>query len=317
LRIHVKTPSRLHFGIIDLAGNLGRGYGAIGLAIDEPGYEILAEESKKLEVIGSGEDVELTRKIAEKVARLYGFPAEAKISILDNIPRHVGLSSTTQLTLAVATAITKLYGAEASPIEIADRTGRGKISGIGTYAFAVGGFIADGGVKRGRFPPLIFRCEFPEKWRFVVATPEVKRRLDEKAEEKLFRRATAPAGIARAICHLLVMKMLPSLIETDIGSFGQALTEVQKLVGKAFSPYQGGIFRGRIVTDVVNHMLKHGAYGVGQSSWGPTVYGLAENVDHADELMEKVKKFLQSRDRKAVVRVVKPNNRGAKVKIEA
>jgi beta-ribofuranosylaminobenzene 5'-phosphate synthase len=316
LKIHVKTPSRLHFGIIDLGGKLGRGYGAIGLAIDEPGYEILVEEGKKLEVIGPEEDVGRAKKIAEKVARLYGFPPEAKINILDNIPRHVGLSSTTQLTLAVATAITKLHGVEASPIELAYRTGRGKVSGIGTYAFAVGGFIADGGVKRGRFSPLIFCCDFPEEWRFVVATPEIKRRLDEKAEKKLFRRATAPASIARAICHLLVMKMLPSLMESDIESFGGALTEVQRLVGKAFSPYQGGIFRGRIVSDVVNHMLKHGAYGVGQSSWGPTVYGLAENVDQADELMEKVKKFLQSRDRKAVVRVAKPNNRGAKVKIE-
>lgn len=307
----------MHFGIIDLGGNLGRSYGAIGLAIDEPGYEILAEKSAKLEVIGVGEDVGRVKKIARKVARLYGFPAKAKINILKSIPRHVGLSSTTQLTLAVATTITKLYGVEASPIELADRTGRGKTSGIGTYVFAVGGFIVDGGVMGGRFPPLIFRHDFPGRWRFVVVTPEVKRGLDEKAEGKLFKRATAPASIAQEICHLLVMKMLPSLVESDVENFGRALTEVQKLVGKAFFPYQKGIFRGRVVSDTVNYMLKHGAYGAGQSSWGPTAYGLAKNAAHADELRGKVEKFFKEKGLKATVRVARPNNRGAKVKIEA
>jgi beta-ribofuranosylaminobenzene 5'-phosphate synthase len=307
----------LHFGIIDLGGNLGRGYGAIGLAINEPGYEILVEEGKKLEVTGPEEDAERARKIAKRVARLYSFPAEVKISILDEIPRHVGLSSTTQLTLAVATAVTKLYNVKVSPIELADKTGRGKISGIGTYAFALGGFIVDGGVRPGRFPPLIFRHDFPEKWRFVVATPEIKRGLDEEAEEKLFKRATAPANIARAICHLLVMKMLPSLVEGDVESFGGALTEIQRLVGKAFSPYQKGIFRGRVVSDTVNYMLKQGAYGAGQSSWGPTAYGLAKNTAQANELRRKVEKFFKEKGLKAAVRVAKPNNRGARVKIEA
>lgn len=290
---------------------------SIGLAIDEPGYEILAEKSRELEVIGLEEDVERAKKAAEEVARLYDLLGKAKINILRNIPKHVGLSSTTQLTLAVAKAITKLYGVEAPPVELAERLGRGKTSGVGTYAFAVGGFIMDGGVRLERFPPLIFRRDFPKEWRFVVVTPEVKRGLDEEAEEKLFKRATAPAGIARAICHLLVMRMLPSLAEGDVKSFGRALTEIQRLVGRAFSPYQRGIFRGRAVSDVVNLLLTHGAYGAGQSSWGPTVYGLAENAAHADEIKEKVEEFLRAKGLNASVWVARPNNKGAKVGIEA
>lgn len=317
MRIRVETPSRLHFGIIDLGGNLGHRFGAIGLAIDKPGYKILVEKSRKLEVTGAEEDVGLAKETAEKVARLYGFPLKAKISILENIPRHVGLGSTTQLKLAVAMAVTKLYGLKTQPVELAGKVGRGKTSGIGTYAFAVGGFVVDGGVRQGKFPPLIFRHDFPEEWRFVVVTPEVKRGLDEEAEGKLFMRATAPASIAQKICHLLVMKMLPSVVEGDVEAFGLALTGVQRLVGKAFSPYQKGIFRGRVVSDIVNRLSTHGAYGVGQSSWGPTAYGLAENVSHADELRGKVEKFLRVRGIKARVWVAKCNNSGAKVKIEA
>lgn len=314
MRVHVKTPSRLHFGLIDLSGSLGRSYGALGLAVDGLGYEISVEKSRKLEVLGPEEDVECAEKVAEEVARLYDLPAMTKISISKSIPRHVGLGSTTQLTLAVATAITTLYGVETSAVELAERTGRGKNSGAGTYAFLNGGFIVDGGVRGSKFPPLIFRLDFPEKWRFIITTPKIKRGLDERTEEKLFKRITAPAGIAREICHLLIMKMLPSIVERDIENFGRGLTEVQGLVGKAFSPYQKGIFQSGTVFDAVSYMLEHGAYGAGQSSWGPTVYGLAKNDAHADRLRKGVKKFLRSKGHEAATRVVKPNNTGAKIK---
>ncbi|MFQ6129478.1 MAG: beta-ribofuranosylaminobenzene 5'-phosphate synthase family protein [Candidatus Hadarchaeaceae archaeon] len=317
LRIHIKTPSRLHFGIIDLSRSLGRSYGSVGLAIEGPGYEILAEKSEELEVIGLEKDAERARKIAEKIIQIYNIPRQVKMNILESIPMHVGLGSTTQLTLAVATAITKLYGVKVSPVRLAEKMGRGKNSGVGTYAFVRGGFIVDGGVKEGRFPPLIFRYDFPEEWHFVIVTQEIERGLDEKTEEGLFKQITASSDIARRICHSLVMKMLPSIVERDIESFGQVLTEVQRLVGEAFSPYQGGVFGSKVASDIVERMLKDGAYGAGQSSWGPTVYGLVGGKAQAEELKEIILDFLKGKNYKASLRVVRPNNRGAKVQIKA
>jgi len=150
LRIHIKTPSRLHFGIIDLSRSLGRSYGSVGLAIEGLGYEILAEKGEELKVLGPEKDAEQARKIAEKVTQIYNIPHQVKINILKRIPMHVGLGSTTQLTLAVATAITKLYGVKASSVELAEKMGRGKNSGVGTYAFMNGGFIVDGGIIGAR-----------------------------------------------------------------------------------------------------------------------------------------------------------------------
>jgi len=316
LRIHIKTPSRLHFGIIDLSRSLGRSYGSVGLAIEGLGYEILAEKGEELKVLGPEKDAEQARKIAEKVTQIYNIPHQVKINILKSIPMHVGLGSTTQLTLAVATAITKLYGVKASSVELAEKMGRGKNSGVGTYAFMNGGFIVDGGIKGGRFPPLIFRHNFPEEWHFVIVTPEIERGLDEKTEEGLFKRITASTDIARKICHSIVMKMLPSIVERDIESFGKVLTEVQRLVGEAFSPYQGGVFGSQVASDIVNRMLEDGAYGAGQSSWGPTVYGLVEGKAKEKELEEKILDFLKGKNYKASLRMVEPNNEGAKVKIE-
>lgn len=313
LRIRVKTPSRLHFGIVDLSGSLGRSYGALGLAIDEPGYEIVAERSEKFGI--EGEDKKRVREIASRVARLYGLSTDIKVHVLQSIPRHVGLGSTTQLTLAVGKALTELHGLKIHPVELAEKTGRGKNSGVGTYAFAEGGFIVDGGRKNG-FPPLILRRDFPGEWRFVVATPGVGRGLGEGAEEKLFKRVKSPAWIAREISHLLVMKMLPSMVERDIENFGQALTEVDGLVGKAFSPYQKGKFHSKVVSDTIDCMLKHGAHGAGQSSWGPTAYGLVGGDAHASELRGEVEEFLREKGYTAVVGVARPNNTGARVKTE-
>lgn len=316
LRIHIKTPSRLHFGIIDLSRSLSRSYGSVGLAIEGVGYEILAEESEGLEVLGPERDVEQARKIAEKVIQIYNIPRQVKINILDSIPMHVGLGSTTQLTLGIATAITKLHGVKASPVELAEKMGRGKNSGVGTYAFMKGGFIVDGGIKERRFPPLIFRHDFPKQWQFVIVTPEIERGLDEKTEEELFKQITASTDIARRICHSLVMKMLPFIVERDIEGFGQGLTEVQRLVGEAFSTYQGGVFGSQVASDIVNRMLEEGAYGAGQSSWGPTVYGLVKGKAQAEELKEAISEFLKGKNYIASIKVVRPNNRGAKVEIK-
>jgi len=289
----------------------------VGLAIEGPGYEIFAEKSEGLEVLGPERDAEQARKIAEKVIQIYNIPHQVKINILESIPMHVGLGSTTQLTLAVATAITKLFGAKASSVELAEKMGRGKNSGVGTYAFMEGGFIVDGGIKKGNFPPLIFRHDFPEEWHFVIVTPEIERGLDEKTEEELFKQITASPDIARRICHSLVMKMLPSIVERDIEGFGKVLTEVQRLVGGAFSSYQGGVFGSRVASDIVNRMLKDGAYGAGQSSWGPTVYGLVDGKAQAEEFKERILEFLKGKNYKASLKVVRSNNRGAKVEIKA
>jgi predicted sugar kinase len=61
-------------------------------------------------------------------------------------------------------------------------------------------------------------------------------------------------------------------------------------------------------------MKKHGAYGVGQSSWGPTVYGLAHDEKEAKKLQAEVEAFLQDRDGGQVF-VGNANNRGATIRL--
>ena len=78
-----------------------------------------------------------------------GLGGSVAITIRNLYPSHVGLGSGSQLSLAVARAITELHDRHLTTQELARLTGRGGTSGIGTAAFDHGGFIIDGGHRFG------------------------------------------------------------------------------------------------------------------------------------------------------------------------
>jgi beta-ribofuranosylaminobenzene 5'-phosphate synthase len=318
LKVKIVTPARLHLGIIDTSGDLGRLYGSIGVAIDRPNVVLEARSSQTLKA--TGEDSERTLKIAETFLDRFPKAKCAQINVSQGIPEHVGLGSGTQLSLAVGTAIARLSGVDISVREIAVALGRGRISGIGVNVFEHGGFILDAGRRctgevkgvQSDLSLAVLHRKFPAEWRFVVAIPSIERGLSGRHEKKAFSDLppASPELVGR-ICRLIIMKMLPSLIEKNIKDFGESMTTIQNLVGESFSQAQGGRFFRSPVEDCVRFMLESGAYGAGQSSWGPTVYGLVANDSHAEKLKEHVEQFLDQRD-DGIVFVAKANNDGAR-----
>lgn len=282
-----------------------------------------AEPSESLEVTGPRSvDVRLQ---AQRFFRSFSLPSKARITVKEEIPRHVGLGSGTQLSLAVAVALARLSGLRANILELAKVMGRGSFSGVGTAVFKHGGFVLEGGQSvsgRGEsldrsvsMPPIILHYPFPAKWRFVVATPNVQRGFTDEEEKEAFGslEPPPPERVGR-ICRLLVMAMLPSLVERDIRGFGRALTEIQEIVGDSFAGVQGGRFRTPVVGECISHMLSNGAYGAGQSSWGPTVYGLVHGDKEAEDLRRKVGAFLDRRSGGKVF-FTGVDNRGARVEV--
>jgi len=111
-----------------------------------------------------------------------------------------------------------------------------------------------------------------------------------------------------------MMKLLPALVEKDIENFGDALTEIQKIVGKYFSGVQGGIYSSQLAKECAEQMLKLGAYAVGQSSWGPTFYGLTRGIKQARKLQSYVQAFLK-RETGGEAFYTKANNKGAYIRL--
>ena len=316
MKVYIKTPARLHLGLIDLNGDLGRVFGGLGVAIDHPNVILEAEKSQTLTV--SGKKVELTRKLATNFLEAYGLKEKVSIYVEQAIPEHVGLGSGTQLALAVATATARLYGVKAATNEFAAVMGRVAQSGVGTAVFEQGGLVVDAGKNTKdpaqRIIPLICRLPFPDEWRFVVAIPNVAKGLANEAEALAFKLLPpmAPEEVGK-ICRLTMMKLLPAVVEKDIKSFGEALTLIQSIVGDSFAKAQGGRYSSSTASKCIEFMMQIGAYGAGQSSWGPTIYSIVKNGE-ARELQVKTKAFLDSSIGGEVF-VAKTNNRGAIIKV--
>jgi beta-RFAP synthase len=323
LKVYVKTPARLHLGLIDLGGELGRIFGGIGVAIGYPNVILEAQPSQGF--TAEGERSDTVKLLVERFLKKYRIEAKVTVNVKQTIPEHVGLGSGTQLALAVAAALAKLFHVKASIQDLALAMGRGQISGVGTAVFEKGGLVVEGGLKTQKnkprlpapesFPPVIFHQPFPDDWLFVVAIPNVKRGFTDEEEMPAFRRLPPmPAQDVGKICRLTMMKLLPSLIEHDIENFGSALTQIQNIVGEYFAEVQGGRYSSPIAKECTEHMLELGAYAVGQSSWGPTFYGLVQGEKQARKLQSHIQVFLDRRvGGKAFY--TKANNRGAYIKL--
>jgi beta-ribofuranosylaminobenzene 5'-phosphate synthase len=320
VKVYVKTSARLHMGLIDLNGNIGRIFGGLGVGIKYPNVILEAQQAEALCV--TGEKIEQVKALAQRFFDFYRIKAKAKIYVKQTIPEHVGLGSGTQLALAVATALAKLFNVKASTAELALAMGRAKRSGIGTTVFEKGGFVVDGGktVKNNAavtecFPPPIFHMPFPEKWTFVVAIPNTKKGLSKDAEIAAFNQLPPmPAEKVGEICRLIMLKLLPALVEQDIKSFGEALTQIQIIVGTHFAPAQGGTYSSETTTEGIHLLQKLGVHGVGQSSWGPTFYGLCQNEKEAEVMQEKIRAFLNNGVGGQVF-TTKANNKGVTIRV--
>ena len=88
------------------------------------------------------------------------------------------------------------------------------------------------------------------------------------------------------------MALLPSLIEDDLVTFGGSLSDVQRITGKWFAPVQGDTFSAPSRA-LIERFRALGAHGVGQSSWGPAVYGIVEGYEQAAAMVDQLASSLE------------------------
>jgi len=303
----IETPKRIHFGLIDPSASLGRRFGGLGVAV-EGGYVVRVEGGGESIKAGK-EDRETIETVLRTLRKTLGIEGSYSIEVLRGVPRHVGLGSTTQLSLAVAKAVSRLEGLNLGTAELARALGRGRDSGVGVYTFEFGGFVIDGGVGRG-IPPLIVRHDFPEEWALILITPELKAGFNEVEERKAMDSSFGSGEIASRISHRVLLGLLPALVERDIESFGAHLTAIQRLVGRQFSRFQGGEFRPDL--RALLSFLGGRTYGCGQSSWGPTVYGLIRRADF-ERIRAETEDYLRELGLRARIELGVPRNRGFSV----
>jgi beta-ribofuranosylaminobenzene 5'-phosphate synthase len=279
-RLRIQTPSRLHFGLFSWGPDAIRQFGGVGLMIDDPGLSITAEPAEDWAAEGPLADRAL--RVAREVARrLHDRNPRPLRFQIEHAPReHAGLGTGTQLSLGIARLVAEQVGWPEAPLNVlAEWTGRGRRSGVGLHGFALGGLIVDGGRRsEDGVPPLITRMEFPAAWKALVVIPPAETGLSGTREVEAFTRLPAvPDAVTDRLCRLVLLGMLPAIAEGDLVAFGAALTAIQLHVGRLFAPAQHGrIYASPDAEPIVAHLRSEGLAGVGQSSWGPTLYGFGD-----------------------------------------
>lgn len=295
--VYIRAAARLHLGFLDMNGGLGRRFGSIGLCLSDISTQLTAKRSADVVVRGSVS--QHSKEYAYAGLDALGISGGVDITIHNEIPRHIGLGSGTQLALAVGVAIARLHGMRISVANIAALMGRGKRSGIGVGVFQSGGFIVDGGSSESaQIPPVIYHGPFPKEWRIILVFDNSMRGVSGSLEERIFDKLPPMSNrISGEICRLLLMQILPSLLEKDCAMFGAGVTATQELMGEYFSTAQNSYYSSRQVSEVMRWLLAHDAAGVGQSSWGPTGFAIYSNDADARAALKAARENWQAEEK--------------------
>jgi beta-ribofuranosylaminobenzene 5'-phosphate synthase len=332
MKVKIITPSRLHFGLVDLNGQIGRIDGGLGVALNHPNVIIEAKNGQtdendlniiKCQGYSSNEIEELTKTILKSLEIENGI----SLKINSSIPAHVGLGSKTQLSLAIAKALCILKNIEKTPYELAQLTRRGGTSRIGLTAFEQGGFVVDGGHTFGkgkqketylpssasRAPPapVIYWDIIPDDWYFIIMIPKIKRGASGTEEVNIFQKyCPVPLDDVKTISHLILMKILPALKNKDIETFGHGIYEIQKI---GFKKIEINL-QDRIIPELIEFCMKNGAAGSGMSSFGPSTFAILKGLPNAQKLQQKIVNFMKNKCEMDII-IANVNNQGAQIEI--
>lgn len=289
--VAVEAPARLHFGMLDLRGSLGRRFGGIGAAVPAP--SLLVEVALAERWGGEGPDADRAMGYARRYLEHNRLDGAAHVVVRRALPAHAGLGSGTQLALAVARALAELHGLPADAASLARGVGRARRSAIGTWLFERGGFVLEGGRRCDRPgddpAPLLAHFHLPSEWRCIVVVPPGAPGVSGAREDAAFATLPPPPERdAERVAHLVLMSLLPAIADGDLARFGAALTEIQDINGRWFAPAQGGIYASGASARLVSLLREWGAAGVGQSSWGPAVYGVVAGAEAGATLAARV-----------------------------
>ncbi|MDA1163963.1 MAG: hypothetical protein O3B13_12735 [Planctomycetota bacterium] len=329
-RVTVSTGARLHFGLLTHRPTSGREFGGMGVMVNSPGWTIAVT------AIDAAEDSQPDRIIVEDSATLACPETKSRIAtvidrmrreqflnvppldvrVLSAIPSHRGLGSGTQLALATARAIDACMNAGVIPVDqLAQLTGRGLRSAVGTWGFESGGLIVDGG--KLEFEPvgtLATRLQFPADWRFLLIFPKSASGLSGEDEIAAFENLSGmPQETTDMLCRLTVMQFLPAVQNGDFGRASAALCQYGRRVGEYFAPAQGGIYVDSRMLDLSLRLADDGIEGFAQTSWGPTCAVLCQDEIMAARISALVQSKSQTRDFECLI--TSPLNCGASVEI--
>jgi beta-ribofuranosylaminobenzene 5'-phosphate synthase len=315
----VSAPSRLHFGLLRFKQEAGLSFGGLGMMLEAPRCAIRLAFSDRWQATGPDAEraIHYAKRTAAAAQRAAGAnPTEAPplaIDVQESIPPHQGLGSGTQLALAIAAGVWRLYELPPiDPLHLAEITGRGRRSAIGCHGFHSGGLLFERGSLPGEtLGSLEYRIDLPPQWRIILVAASTASGLSGNEEVAAFDHLPPVPRPSTERLEQLARSMRDDVERHNVDSFGEALYEYGRLAGECFAAVQGGPYASAEIAACVDTLRQNGARGVGQSSWGPTVFAVAANQSEAEQLVARMRTLPAWRDH--VIRITRPDNHGAQI----
>jgi beta-ribofuranosylaminobenzene 5'-phosphate synthase len=313
--VQVRAPCRLHFGMFGFGYACRAQFGGVGVMVEPPSVNVRISPASCFTARGSVMQRQRTQHVVARLATQWELRSLPACEVVVSSPRdHTGLGVGTQLSLAITAGLRRfLKLGELSTEDLAVAAGRGARSAVGTHGFLHGGLIVDAGKKSiDELGKLAARATLPEEWRFVLICPVGEQGLAGEGELLAFERLPPVSDeITRELWAITTGHMLPALANRDCGAFGQAVFQFGRRAGDCFSAVQEGPFASDAIARLVASIRAFGVTGIGQSSWGPTVYAITSSDEEAKRLIDWMRD--RSGSSEYEITVARPNNCGATV----
>jgi beta-ribofuranosylaminobenzene 5'-phosphate synthase len=312
--VTVQASSRLHFGLFSFGHERERQFGGVGVMVDRPAVQLEITSAERFTAEGPLED--RIRAFAARWADFQGWSGElpCHVTLRAAAPQHVGLGVGTQLALSIATGLNAFWDRpQPSPAELALSVGRGARSAVGTYGFVSGGLVVERGKGSGEpIAPREVRLDLPAAWRFVLLQPPGPHGLSGSVEHEAFGSLPpVPAAVTEELVREVRERMVPAAAAADFEGYSESVYQFGRLAGSCFASVQGGPYNGPRLTALVDWLRQHGIRGVGQSSWGPTLFAILPNESQAQDFLSQLAGSAAWQDVSCFVAA--PDNRGARL----
>lgn len=285
-QVLVRSFSRIHITLIDLAGVTHRRYGGVGFALDAFPIEVRALVAVNNEV--NFECIIEARDRADVWALLERLSSKLSykfcIQVLSLPPPHVGFGSKTALLLAIATSCSALHGSPLTTTDLLKLSGRGGASGIGVNTFFVGGVVVDLGhpesantpftpsssTQPALAPPIGVRLPFPQHWEIHLLLPKGYK-YSAGSEVTFFQRNTPiPSEEALRVLAAVYHGVVPAFLEEDHQLLKRALMDVH---AEGFKKRE--VDRQHpVVHELLQLLASYEYIAAGMSSMGPLLYAI-------------------------------------------
>lgn len=283
--------------------------------IVEPGLKLCLEPERAF--AANGPLAERVAAFARDWAAFHKISLPAcQVGVVAAPPQHAGLGTGTQLGLSVAAGLNAYLGLPSqSSRELALSVGRGQRSAVGTYGFVLGGLIVEQGKLPGEpISPLDCRIDMPAAWRFVLIRPAGLSGLAGDDERGAIDGLPAvPSEITELLIAEVRERLVPAAAMGDFATFSASLYRYGHISGQCFAARQGGPYNGQILTRLVEQIREFGGIGVGQSSWGPTLFAAQPSQAAAEDLVARLREINPGKDLNIII--TPPANAGARVEV--